>query len=165
MSYEGVEIDMLNLGNADSILVTRWQAGVPSRILIDGGKTGDAQTILDFLKARGISYLDHVVCSHPHEDHVGGLVEIVESREIDFGQAWLHLPWNHVDRNTLGAALVENAERARRVVKILNASMEVSQDLVRAIQARGRTVREPFQGENIGFLFVCGPSMDFYRRL
>jgi beta-lactamase superfamily II metal-dependent hydrolase len=165
MSYEGVEVDMLSLGNADSLLVTRWKAGVASRILIDGGKTGDAETVLAFLKKRGIKFLDHIVCSHPHEDHVGGLVGVVQSKEIDFGQAWVHLPWNHIDRNTLAAALAKSEATAKKVVNIIRASVQTSQDLVNAITARGKTVLEPFKGQQIGFLFVCGPSKEFYEQL
>jgi beta-lactamase superfamily II metal-dependent hydrolase len=165
MSYEGVEVDMLSIGNADSILVTRWKAGVASRILIDGGKAGDSATVLRFLKGRGVKFLDHVVCSHPHEDHVGGLVGVVQSKEIDFGQAWVHLPWNHIDRNTLTTALARSETVAKKVVNIIRASVQSSQDLVNAITARGKTVLEPFAGQQIGFLFVCGPSKEFYELL
>jgi len=165
MSYDGVEVDMLSLGNADSILVTRWQAGVASRILIDGGKTGDSETILAFLKARGIKFLDHIVCSHPHEDHAGGLIGVVQNEEIDFGQAWLHLPWNHIDSNTLNVALARGELTARRIVKIIRASVQTSQDLVNAVLARRKPISEPFKGMNVGFLFVCGPSQAFYEQL
>ena len=165
MSYDGVEVDMLNLGNADSILVTRWQAGVASRILIDGGKKGDSVTILAFLKARGIKFIDHIVCSHPHEDHAGGLIDVVKNQEIDFGQAWLHLPWNHIDSNTLNVALAKGELTARRVVKIIRASVQTSQDLVTAVLTRRKPISEPFKGMHVGFLFVCGPSQTFYEQL
>lgn len=48
MSYEGIEVDMLDLGNADAILVTRWSAGSASRILIDGGNSSDSEKVLGF---------------------------------------------------------------------------------------------------------------------
>ena len=105
MSYDGIEVDMLNLGNADSILVTQWSAGVASRILIDGGNTSDAEKVLSFLSSRGIKYLNHIVCSHPHDDHAGGLLGVVKSPNIDFGQAWVHLPWKHIDQSVLTTAL------------------------------------------------------------
>ena len=127
MSYEGIEADMLSLGNADSILVTRWKAGVASRILMDGGNTGDAEKVLAFLKKRAVTFLDHIVCSHPHEDHACGLVGVVHSKDIDFGQAWLHLPWKHIDGNTLTTALTKGEATAKRVVKIV-ASGETMRD-------------------------------------
>ena len=36
MSYDGIEVDMLNFGNIDSIPRHQWCARVASRILIDG---------------------------------------------------------------------------------------------------------------------------------
>ncbi|MBV8277468.1 MAG: MBL fold metallo-hydrolase, partial [Verrucomicrobia bacterium] len=105
MNYDGLEIDLLNLGDADSILVTRWFNGIPTRILIDGGNSSDGQKVLGFLRARGISYLNHIVCSHPHDDHAAGLIGIVNSNLIDFGQAWLHLQRNHSNFFALQQAL------------------------------------------------------------
>jgi beta-lactamase superfamily II metal-dependent hydrolase len=165
MSYDGIEVDMLNLGNADSILVTKWCAGVASRILIDGGNTSDAEKVLEFLGGRGIKYLNHIVCSHPHDDHAGGLLGVVKSPNIDFGQAWVHLPWKHIDQTTLATTLNRSEAVAKRVVTIIRASVQSSRDLVNAIVARGKPIAEPFQGMSIGFLFVCGPSLQFYEQL
>ena len=42
-------------------------------MLIDGGDTGCSNQMYSYLKRNGISYLDIVVGSHAHVDHVGGL--------------------------------------------------------------------------------------------
>lgn len=165
MSYEGIEVDMLTLGNADSLLVTRWKGGVASRILIDGGNATDSDKVLAFLNGRGIKYLDQIICSHPHDDHARGLIGVVKSKALDFGQAWIHLPWKHIDQSTLGAALNKSEAAAKRVVRIIRASVQITQELVNTISARGKPVAEPFQGMAIGFLFVCGPSLAFYEQL
>lgn len=44
MSNDGLEIDLLNLGDADSILVTNWFNDNPTRILIDGGNSSHTRT-------------------------------------------------------------------------------------------------------------------------
>jgi beta-lactamase superfamily II metal-dependent hydrolase len=165
MSYEGIEVDMLNLGNADSILVSCWKNGKADRILIDGGNTSDSDKVLAFLKERSVSYLNHIVCSHPHDDHVGGLIGIVKSKDIDFGHAWIHLPWKHVDQTMLTTVLNRGEVTAKRVVKIIKESVQSSQDFVKVVTDRGKPVAEPFQGGHIGFLFVCGPSQQFYEQL
>jgi len=165
MSFDGIEVDMLNLGNADSILVTKWVAGSASRILIDGGNLSDSDRILAFLKSRGVTYLDHIVCTHPHDDHAGGLVGIVKSPEIDFGQAWIHLPWNHVNQEMLANVLNRSEASTKRVVNIIRASVQTTRDLVGAIGARRKPIIEPFAGLKIGFLYVCGPSKSFYEQL
>src|SRR5581483_113788 len=163
--YNGFEIDMLKLGNADCFLATRWENGTPTRVLIDGGNACDAPTVLGFLKERGITYLDHIVCSHPHDDHAAGLVEVVSSNSIRFGQAWMHLPWNHVDMSNLSTALNDSAASAKKVVKIINESVETASSLYDAFVTRGVQPNEPFQGQEIAFLMVCNPTEEFYESL
>ena len=163
--YNGIEVDMLNLGNADAILVTRWELGTPTRILIDGGDACDGPTVRGFLKCRGITYLDHIVCSHPHNDHAAGLVEVVNDDTITIGQAWMHLPWQHVDFGKLADALNRSQTTAKRVVQIVRASVQVSRDLLGAFAQRGLTPQEPFNPNTIGFLTVCGPTEKYYTEL
>jgi len=40
-TYYGLEIDMLSLGDADSILITEWCGNYVFRVLVDGGTTAD----------------------------------------------------------------------------------------------------------------------------
>jgi hypothetical protein len=35
--FDGIEVDMLSLEDADAIIVTKYESGKPHRILIDGG--------------------------------------------------------------------------------------------------------------------------------
>ena len=42
-------------------------------MLIDGGNVEDSDVVAAVLKKQNISHLDYVVCTHAHEDHVGGL--------------------------------------------------------------------------------------------
>jgi len=163
--YNGFEIDMLSLGNADCFLATHWLNGTATRVLIDGGDACYASTVLAFLKERGVSYLDHIVCSHPHDDHGAGLIEVVSSKNIRLGQAWMHLPWNHVDMSNLSTALNESTATAKKVVKIINESIETASSLYDAFVARGVEPTEPFKGQQIAFLTVCSPTQEFYESL
>lgn len=59
----------LDVGQGDAALVEcdgHW-------LLIDGGGRESSQKIYSVLKARGVTHLDMVIASHPHEDHIGGL--------------------------------------------------------------------------------------------
>ena len=42
-------------------------------MLIDGGNAEDSSLLVSYLEDLGVEHLDYVVCSHAHEDHVGGL--------------------------------------------------------------------------------------------
>ena len=59
----------LNVGQADSAVVLCDGEAM----LIDGGNQEDSSFEYSFLEQHGIEKLKYVVCSHPHEDHVGGL--------------------------------------------------------------------------------------------
>lgn len=87
MAYNGFEIAMLLLGRADSLLVTKWDEDVPTRVLVDGGRKGHAASIRAFLEAHGATWIDHVVCTHHDDDHADGLVELIKDDDIQFGKA------------------------------------------------------------------------------
>jgi len=63
------EIRFLDVGQADSALVICDG----KTMLIDGGNVDDSDYVYSALQSAGVSHLDYVVCTHAHEDHVGGL--------------------------------------------------------------------------------------------
>lgn len=64
-----LEVHFFDVGEADSALVSFGE----HYMLIDGGSPKDSSFIYTYLKEHGINHLDYIVCSHEHEDHVGGL--------------------------------------------------------------------------------------------
>ncbi len=70
-----IEIHFIDVGQADcSLILCDGEA-----LLIDGGNTGDGDDIISYLYTEGITELDYVICTHAHEDHVGGLADVLES--------------------------------------------------------------------------------------
>ena len=63
------EICFFDVGEADSTLV-RCDGHM---MLVDGGGPGSSSFLYSYLEQNGIEYLDYIVCTHAHEDHVGGL--------------------------------------------------------------------------------------------
>src|ERR1043166_818004 len=165
MMFNGVEVDMLSVGNADAMLVTRWVDGVATRILIDGGDACDAENVIAFLIRRGATHLNHVVCSHPHDDHAAGLVDVVKSRSLQIDAGWMHFPWYHVDLRELGVTLQRSEAKASKVVRIIRASVETARHLLNAFTARGLTPQEPFDPGKIDFLTIAGPTKQYYEEL
>ncbi len=62
-------VHFIDVGQADAALVRCGE----ETMLIDGGNAEDSNLIAAYLEKQDISHLDYVICSHAHEDHVGGL--------------------------------------------------------------------------------------------
>ena len=62
-------VHYIDVGQADSALVLCDDKAM----LIDGGNVADSSLLVSYLKKMNIDYLDYVICTHAHEDHVGGL--------------------------------------------------------------------------------------------
>lgn len=62
-------VKFLDVGQADAALVQCDG----HYMLIDGGNKADSSLIYSVLKSNEAKTLDLIVCTHPHEDHVGGL--------------------------------------------------------------------------------------------
>lgn len=52
-------------------------------ILIDGGPHGTGAELVSFLEDQGVADIEVLILSHPHSDHVGGLVTVLENMEVD----------------------------------------------------------------------------------
>lgn len=72
-----LEVHVIDVGQGDSILI-RTPEGKTA--LIDGGY--DNGLALAYLRAQGINHIDVMVASHPHADHIGGLVEVLNALPV-----------------------------------------------------------------------------------
>ena len=65
----GITVYFIDVGQADCALI---ECG-GEYMLIDGGNSGDSNLLYSFLKNHDITYLDYVIGTHMHEDHIGGI--------------------------------------------------------------------------------------------
>jgi len=70
----GVEMVFIDVGQGDSTLITDGT----HHVLIDGGDRGAGEAVLEVLEKYGITELTAVVATHPHADHIAGLVEVLD---------------------------------------------------------------------------------------
>lgn len=78
-SENNLEITYLDVGQADSTLIEYKD----KNILIDAGNNGDGELLVDYFKSLNIDKFDYVIATHPHEDHIGGMDDIINNFKID----------------------------------------------------------------------------------
>ncbi|MGB2644650.1 MAG: hypothetical protein WBG02_13575 [Candidatus Acidiferrum sp.] len=161
--YDGFEIDMLSLGDADCIVLTQWTQYGPHRVLIDGGKAADAPMVREFLRSRNITGFWAVVCTHLHNDHARGLIKLLKDKSITVSNGWMHNIRNHVSSEALKRASSGSSSEADGMRQVI----ENTDELGSAFASRGLAIQEPFADSSIaGFpaLSVLGPSRRFYKQ-
>lgn len=72
-------IHFINVGQGDSILIENNNFN----ILIDSGPNSAKDTLISYLKKYKIKKLDYLIASHPHEDHIGSMDDIVNKFYIE----------------------------------------------------------------------------------
>lgn len=71
-------LTMIDVGQADSFLFE--QNGKIA--LIDCGTRSTGKDVVDYLKKQQITKIDYVFGTHPHDDHMGGMYDIITNFEI-----------------------------------------------------------------------------------
>ncbi len=71
-------LTMVDVGQADGFLLQ--QNGKTA--LIDCGTVSTGKDIVEYVKEQGITRLDYVIGTHPHEDHMGGMYEVITNFEV-----------------------------------------------------------------------------------
>lgn len=59
-------------------------------MLVDACKQAYSERIVDLCKQLGVTRIDKVVNTHPHEDHIGGFRDVI--KEIEVGELWICFP-------------------------------------------------------------------------
>ena len=72
---ESLEVHYIDVGQADSVLIRLGDKSM----LIDAGNVEDGPDVVRYIKQLGIKVLDTVVVTHAHEDHAGGMSNVIEN--------------------------------------------------------------------------------------
>ena len=78
-----LSVHFIDVGQGDSILV---ESG-GEYMLIDGGSNEEGKVVFDYLKDQGVKKLDYIIGTHPHEDHIGGLDDVIN--QFSVGEVFL----------------------------------------------------------------------------
>ena len=78
-NYGLMRVHFIDVGQADSAFI---ELGNGQTMLIDAGRSGNASTIVNYIKGLHYETIDYVVASHPHDDHIGGMATVLDSFNI-----------------------------------------------------------------------------------
>jgi competence protein ComEC len=79
----GLSFYAFDVGQGDAFLF-HFPDG--ENVLVDSGTRKSAGKLVSKLRALGVRKIDLVVASHPHEDHIGGMEDVINSFEV--GKLW-----------------------------------------------------------------------------
>lgn len=130
-------LELTQLGN----MTTRQMMGYFLRtkdnknIIIDGGTTGDSQNLIDYINQNG-GEVDTWFITHPHEDHVGAIIEILNNTQIPIHNIYVALntpEWyeeHGAGRGNEAQELMQalEADRVKEKVKEVELGQEIQVD-------------------------------------
>ena len=79
ISDEEVRVHIIDVGQGSSALIQCGKDG----ILIDGGEREYGRDLITYINRAGVTKLKYVVASHPHTDHIGGLLNVLDVYEVE----------------------------------------------------------------------------------
>lgn len=76
---EYLEVYFIDVGQADSILLKFGN----HNMLIDTGNNEDGTKLVNYLNSVNVDNFDYVFASHAHEDHIGGMDDVINNFKIN----------------------------------------------------------------------------------
>ena len=71
-------VHMIDVGQADCFLLV--QDGATA--LVDCGTRSTGKDAVEYIKELGVSKLDYVIGTHPHDDHMGGMYDVITNFDV-----------------------------------------------------------------------------------
>ena len=66
-------VHFIDVGQGDAVYIDT--PGLD--MLVDGGSRGEGDTVVAYLRSLNVTRIDFVVATHPHADHIGGLIAVL----------------------------------------------------------------------------------------
>lgn len=159
------EIDMLNVGNADAMILRYFDKDNREFIVVvDAGRTEEhGKMVVDHIYKHTIKKtIDLAISTHPDKDHIKGFFYIVEHLKIH--EFWIHDPKSHkIDETEIKSFF--DADYFEKGLKYVVESLNFSKDLITIIDEKSIDRKEPLEGRihpDVP-ITVLGPSAEYYK--
>ncbi len=106
-------VDFIDCGQGDSTLI----CSEGEVTLIDATTGEDQEKVIDHLRQREIKKIDHFVLTHPHEDHIGGAVAVLDVFPV--GKIYMKAPTPGTEPTT--AVYINLLKKIKKLGKKVNA--------------------------------------------
>lgn len=77
-SNNNLKIHYIDVGQGDAILIQVNN----KNLLIDAGPSTSQENLVSYLKDNKVKTLDYIIATHPHEDHIGGMANVISNFHI-----------------------------------------------------------------------------------
>lgn len=78
-SNEYLNVRYIDVGQADAILIRQND----KNMLIDAGNNEDGEKLVKYFEELDITEFEYVVATHAHEDHIGGMDDIIKNFKVN----------------------------------------------------------------------------------
>jgi beta-lactamase superfamily II metal-dependent hydrolase len=111
-----LKVVFIDVGQGDSTLVILPNG---KSVLIDGGERDMGDAVLSTIKDMHVAKIDVIVATHPHADHIGGLISVMNQlpvgKVVDSGQDYTTNTYfdylDAIDRNKIPYRIVHDGDK------------------------------------------------------
>lgn len=145
---EYLYVEVINTGDSESIYIELPNG---DDVLIDGGEPWNGKQVVDFLKTRnlaeedGIEDIDYMINTHPHSDHVGGLVEVLKNFKVNN----LYYPFDIEMKKYEGFEGSESIENHGFLINCMNYCYQFYEQMIKEAEKQGTNIRDTVTGTYI----------------
>jgi beta-lactamase superfamily II metal-dependent hydrolase len=190
MSITGIKIVVLDVQDADAIIVNLYKETDQFIMLLDGGRIGDSKIVIreldQILKVSGKKGPNLVVCTHYDSDHIGGLKAVVNHYKTNIGTVFIHRTSQILDIVNLKTGKSEgifpsendavlnggysymDVRRDENIDKVLETVLQ-EKELIELVDSLGIPSCEPVAGgcQVPGWeeIRIIGPTLEYYQKL
>lgn len=160
-----LEVHYLDVGQADAVYIGYGSFDM----VIDAGNNEDGPYVVDYLHTQGVDTIELMIASHAHEDHIGGLDDVLENFAvktiIDSGEVKDTKTYRDYMKaaKANGAVILEDDSRTFRIDDAL--SIEIIEAVDNNENTNNNSIIVRVQYGEVSFLFTGDLEEDIEKTL